>query len=189
MNRTVVIAGVSVDRNHAHKFCEIVRGKWEAIRWTDPRSAKWDEDLMGDLPEWTKETIGFDFNLPHLCTIEEYGFMLIQSFHFVRSPSIRLVSQPLTSGEHQGLANPPTDHWKTVHPSGDGEYRPGYFAPPVFQDRITAHLLPLLDNLGPGRRAPDLIEVSASEWDIYVRRKLSSPSSFELLTEIGRAHV
>ncbi|KAK4704978.1 hypothetical protein P7C70_g1231, partial [Phenoliferia sp. Uapishka_3] len=168
-NRTVVVIGVSVDRNHVRDFCEIVKGKFEAVRWWDERSPLWDERLMGPEPSWTKESVGFDSKLPHLCTVEDYGFMIVQVFHYVgllpRDPRTRAIDvrlRPFVTT--QGLANPVHDHWKSTHPCGDGEYHPGYFGPPNFEDRVSAHLVPLLTNLG--RRHPDLIEVSASEWDI-----------------------
>ncbi|KAM0747644.1 Proteophosphoglycan 5 [Meredithblackwellia eburnea MCA 4105] len=149
-NKTVLLIGDSVDREHVENFCQLMGLEAEVVRKThrfapNPtpvRSASKSVHSV-EKPERLGKR-GFrvvrDAGLPRICYVPKYDFMLASVFHF-------------------GLDQ--EDYWR-------GSRMPQYSSPGMFEHRLTDVIQPFLANIRASGRpsAPDYVEVSSASWDL-----------------------
>ncbi|KAI5480582.1 hypothetical protein MNV49_000278 [Pseudohyphozyma bogoriensis] len=149
-NRTALIIGDSVSREHVENFCQLMGRETEVIRKhhkyspspspvRGPAKAGHPIDKPARLGARGFRVVR-DASLPRMCYIPEYDFMLVSVFHF-------------------GLDQ--EDYWR-------GSRMPQYAAPGMFEHRLSDVIQPLIANLRADGRAsaPDYVEVTSGTWDL-----------------------
>lgn len=136
-NRTVVIFGSSVDRNHVNFFCKFAGGRLVTVMPESPLSPRPLE--AGWLPEGA--SVG-PASQPRYCRIEEYSFTIVFVFHYgilqdwsdykLASPVRHFTPPSLAEDRLSSLLLPFLDHLQSAN-----------FAGPI-----------------------DLLEASSIEWDL-----------------------
>jgi len=139
-NRTVVLLGSSVDRNHIHHFCWALNADLQLIQSDDPRDAP---PFKNGYDEFLKPpnvgTPSSDFmNHPWVCHLPQWNFMLYNVFAY-------------------GVMEP--SDWDEEWFKKEPHYYPP-FATPL---RVEHLVKPLQKNLN--RTSLDILSFSASLWD------------------------
>ncbi|KAK4700443.1 hypothetical protein P7C70_g5803, partial [Phenoliferia sp. Uapishka_3] len=149
-NKTVLLIGDSISREHVENFCTLMGLESEIVR----KSHKYSPQPTAVRPAGKAghaiekparlSSRGFrvvrDASLPRICYVPKYDFLLASVFHF-------------------GLDQ--EDYWR-------GSRMPQYSSPGMFEHRLSDTIQPLIANMRADGRpnAPDYVEVSSGTWDL-----------------------
>ncbi|GAA5820675.1 hypothetical protein JCM11251_003107 [Rhodosporidiobolus azoricus] len=169
-NKTALIIGDSISREHVENFCQLMGEESEVVRpshrWAStaaPKRAATKAQHLLERPTRLNPR-GFrvvrDASRPRVCYIPRFDFLLVSVFHF-------------------GLDQ--EDYWRDSH-------MPQYTAPGLFEHRLTDQIQPLLANIrAEGRSsAPDYVEVTSGMWDLarWAKQDIAAQKdTTELLTQ------
>ncbi|GAA5967707.1 hypothetical protein JCM11641_005741 [Rhodosporidiobolus odoratus] len=148
-NKTALLIGDSISREHVENFCQLLGEESEVIRpahrWAasgSPQRAATKAQHL-ERPKRINQR-GFrvvrDASRPRVCYIPALDFMLVSVYHF-------------------GLDQ--EDYWRDSR-------MPQYAAPGLFEHRLTDQIQPLIAHIRADGRssAPDYVEVSSGTWDL-----------------------
>ncbi|GJN90899.1 hypothetical protein Rhopal_003913-T1 [Rhodotorula paludigena] len=148
-NKTALLIGDSVSREHVDYFCQLLGEESEVLRpghhWAPaaPVRAPMKAQHSIERPKRLNQR-GFrvvrDASRPRICYIPKLDFLLVSVFHF-------------------GLDQ--EDYWRDSR-------MPQYAAPGLFEHRLMDQVQPLINNIrADGRRtAPDYVEINSGMWDL-----------------------
>ncbi|GAA6041122.1 hypothetical protein JCM8097_004126 [Rhodosporidiobolus ruineniae] len=149
-NKTALLIGDSISREHVENFCQLLGEESEVVRpshrWAAanaPQRAATKAQHLLERPKRLHQR-GFrvvrDASRPRVCYIPKFDFLLVSVFHF-------------------GLDQ--EDYWRDSR-------MPQYSAPGLFEHRLTDQIQPLLANIRADGRpsAPDYVEISSGTWDL-----------------------
>lgn len=173
-NRTAIILGDSISREHVENFCQLLGEESEVIRpshrWastgTPQRAATKAQHLL-ERPKRLHSKRGFrvvrDASRPRVCYIPKFDFLVRRLFLPLSHPTSAHLSffclSQLVSVFHFGLDQ--EDYWRDSR-------MPQYSAPGLFEHRLMDQIQPLVANIRADGRpsAPDYVEISSGTWDL-----------------------
>ncbi|BGP16670.1 hypothetical protein JCM10213_000414 [Rhodosporidiobolus nylandii] len=148
-NKTALLIGDSISREHVENFCQLLGEESEVVRpshrWATgaaPQRAATKAQHL-ERPKRLNQR-GFrvvrDASRPRVCYIPKLDFLLVSVFHF-------------------GLDQ--EDYWRESR-------MPQYAAPGLLEHRLTDQIQPLINHIRADGRpsAPDYVEVSSGAWDL-----------------------
>ncbi|BGO91817.1 hypothetical protein NBRC10512_007614 [Rhodotorula toruloides] len=149
-NKTVLLIGDSISREHVENFCQLMGEESEIIRPSHPWAAT-SAPVRGatkaqhylERPKRLNQR-GFrvvrDASRPRVCFIPRFNFLLVSAFHY-------------------GLDQ--EDYWRESR-------MPQYSSPGLFEHRLMDQIQPLIANIRAEGRptAPDYVEVTSGMWDL-----------------------
>ncbi|GAA5913638.1 uncharacterized protein JCM6883_004033 [Sporobolomyces salmoneus] len=149
-NKTALLIGDSISREHVENFCQLVGEESEVIRpnhrWAagpSPMRAPVKAQHSIERPHRLNGR-GYravrDASRPRICYIPKFDFLLVSVFHF-------------------GLDQ--EDYWRDSR-------MPQYASPGMFEHRLVDQITPLIKHIqADGRRsAPDYVEITSGTWDL-----------------------
>ncbi|GAA5902560.1 hypothetical protein JCM6882_009317 [Rhodosporidiobolus microsporus] len=149
-NKTALVIGDSISREHVENFCQLMGEESEVVRpshrWAStaaPQRAATKAQHLLERPKRLNSR-GFrvvrDASRPRVCYIPRFDFLLVSVFHF-------------------GLDQ--EDYWRDSR-------MPQYAAPGLFEHRLSDQVQPLLANIRADGRpsAPDYVEITSGMWDL-----------------------
>ncbi|GAA5865733.1 hypothetical protein JCM8547_002760 [Rhodosporidiobolus lusitaniae] len=149
-NKTALLIGDSISREHVENFCQLLGEESEVVRpshrWSASGAPQRAATKAQHLLERPKRLHGRGYRVvrdasrPRVCYIPRFDFLLVSVFHF-------------------GLDQ--EDYWRDSR-------MPQYSAPGLFEHRLTDQITPLIANIRADGRptAPDYVEVSSGTWDL-----------------------
>ncbi|GAA5907061.1 hypothetical protein JCM5296_006580 [Sporobolomyces johnsonii] len=173
-NKTVLLIGDSISREHVENFCQLLGEESEVVRpshrWAAgpaPMRAPVKAQHVLERPKRLNQR-GFrvvrDASRPRVCYIPQFDFLLVSVFHF-------------------GLDQ--EDYWRDSR-------MPQYSSPGMFEHRLTDQIQPLISHIRADGRptAPDYVEIASGTWDlarwaeqdIVAQRPTDQPLSQDRLT-------
>lgn len=170
-NRTALIIGDSISREHVENFCQLMGEESEVVRphhkyatAPSPVRAATKAQHTLDRPKRLQNR-GFrvvrDASRPRICYIPKYDFLVRLSMQPMSCRSIELTfpAVQLVSVFHFGLDQ--EDYWRESR-------MPQYSAPGMLEHRLTDIVEPLVAAIRSDGRpnAPDFVEVTSGTWDL-----------------------
>ncbi|GAA5979680.1 hypothetical protein JCM5350_003810 [Sporobolomyces pararoseus] len=150
-NKTALLIGDSISREHVENFCQLMGEESEVIRpnhrWAAgpaPMRAPIKAQHSIERPHRLNGKRGYrvvrDASRPRVCYIPKFDFLLVSVFHF-------------------GLDQ--EDYWRDSR-------MPQYSSPGMFEHRLVDQITPLINHIrADGRRsAPDYVEITSGTWDL-----------------------
>ncbi|GAA6060986.1 hypothetical protein JCM10212_000672 [Sporobolomyces blumeae] len=149
-NKTALLIGDSISREHVENFCQLMGEESEVIRpshrWaTGPSPARAPVKASHAIERPNRLSgrgyrVVRDASRPRVCYIPQFDFLLVSVFHF-------------------GLDQ--EDYWRDSR-------MPQYSSPGMFEHRLTDQIQPLISHIrADGRRsAPDYVEITSGTWDL-----------------------
>ncbi|KAK4058595.1 hypothetical protein OIO90_000039 [Microbotryomycetes sp. JL221] len=163
-NRTIVLFGDSVDRDHNHHLCNFIGGVYDGVSTKHPLSPPYPkgEELPAEdyKNAWTGERAwpDFDQSRPYICHVYKLNMRIVNVFHY-------------------GFAA--KNHWI--------EHHPHFYPPARAEDRFDKIVKPILDGLSEAYgldRRPDLVSVTSTFWGI-MRHSVAEDKAREKMIEEG----
>ena len=170
-NRTALIIGDSISREHVENFCNLMGEESEVVRPSHKYSptsspirgaAKGSHALEKPARLSSRgHRVVRDAALPRICYIPQYDFLVspASSLRLAKCQVLTFFSPQLASVFHFGLDQ--EDYWRESR-------MPQYQAPGMFEHRLSDVIQPLIANFRrDGRKsAPDYVEVTSGTWDL-----------------------
>ncbi|KAK4053146.1 hypothetical protein OIV83_001881 [Microbotryomycetes sp. JL201] len=145
-NRTIVLFGDSVDRDHNHHLCNLIGGVYDGVSTKHPLSPPYPkgEELPAEdyKNAWTgeREWPDFDQSRPYICHVYKLNLRIINVFHYGFKAK---------------------NHWI--------EHHPHFYPPARAEDRFDKIVMPMVEGLAEAYdldRRPDLVSVTSTFWGV-----------------------
>jgi hypothetical protein len=168
-NKTVLLIGDSIERDHVSLFCSLMGRDAEVIKGKHPLATVPESGAVAATERKKKDRaarIAYkgmqESTLPRVCYIDELNFVVsrltfflsrVASVHDELTPNVR----QMTNLYHFGLDE--QGFWKDIDQ---------YHGPATIEERFSTHYRPFISKLQGDDRptAPDLVEISSGMFDL-----------------------
>ncbi|KAM0751854.1 hypothetical protein T439DRAFT_220717 [Meredithblackwellia eburnea MCA 4105] len=164
-NKTVVIFGDSVDRDHNEHFCGFARGRLEMIGANHPWAPPYPKgeelppveykDFLTGLRQWPS----YDQSRPYICHVDTLNLRILNVFHY----------------GFRGYTK-----WISTHPH--------YYPPAAIEDRFDQILVPLMKTISQTYgvpEVPDILSIAPGFWGL-LRLSVETDATRDALIREGK---